>query len=177
MELAISASDVLKDAEKGSFYETAPHHDRSSLKWLQLDVKQILIPPRGETTFQYSVQVPKQLPLKGSYWAMILVEPVMKDGEAPVQKQQGYTIKSKIRYSYLIVLDIGVEEPRIKVLKKELKSEPNLQYAVDLKNTGGSMTFSKIMLDLYTPEGVFVRKIETLPRILLPNCSTQICQN
>ena len=171
MKVDFAVRDIVTDAEKGSLYEEAPHHVRSCSDWITLTSKQVVIPAKGSMDLRYTVKVPKNVPERGSYCAVIMMEPAL-DADDLKAPEKGVRVVTKVRYAYLLVVDIGTGEPKLKIVKKEVVPvNEHKEFWVDVQNIGQVMLRPRLAVDLYDPSGVIVTKQESMQQTILPNSS------
>lgn len=141
---------------------------RSNAKWLQLGQGQFSVPPQSLLKVHYQIRVPDDATLTGSYWSMLMVEPMaMSSPEGAAQMTQ------KMRFAVQVITQIGTTG------KRELAFiEPNILekngtplFTVDIKNTGERSLQPKISLELYDQHGAPLNKLEGSKLLLYPSTS------
>lgn len=152
---------------------------RSNGGWVRLSQEQLTIPAQGVASVQYEVSVPADDTLTGSYWSMIMIEPLSaaeSRDEAAVKKGQARTALTAVtRYGVQIASDMGDTG------KRELRfSNPRLVeskggkfLAVDVGNTGERSLNPQISLDLHGAQGGAVKKVTGNRQRLYPESSAR----
>lgn len=149
--------------------ETIP--SRSSARWIHLSQNRITLNPREQRKVYYEIEVPNDPNLKGSYWNIILVEPV--DVESIKQPENnGFTLKVKTRYAHHTVVNVGEGSPKIKVIKSEIKEEGDNRYlCMHVLNEGDKFYDPTLTLKLYGKDGKLVKTLEGHSERLYPGNS------
>ncbi len=109
---------------------------RSSAGWIQLSTNLLTLKPGEKTDFLYEMNVPNQLDAKGSYWCVVIVEPVK---DIKPNDKVGVSIASVIRYAILVVADIYSESAKVDLKFENVKivKEDNKRILkVAIANTG-----------------------------------------
>ena len=135
---------------------------RSNARWMTLSPRQIIVPPGETIAFKFSIQVPDDATLKGTYWSMVMIEPIpLSSAEstlAPVQS--GVGIAQVLRYGVQIITQVGrTGAKQIKFNALSLVAEGGKRSLVaDVLNTGEQWLRGKFSVDLYDSTGVFIGK-------------------
>lgn len=153
---------------------------RSNGGWLRLSQEQLTIPAQGVASVQYEVSVPADDTLKGSYWSMIMIEPLSAaesaDDPALKKGQARAALTAVTRYAVQIASDIGetgrrelrFDNPRLVESRDGKKI-----LTVDVGNTGERSLNPQISLDLHSAEGGAVRKVTGSRQRLYPASSAR----
>jgi len=161
--------DLMTDCG-GTYDFVAPNtHTRSLATWIATNVDERMLHPNEEYEVLYTVAVPKDSTLKGSYWSLLMVE-----GDTPLSEQQerGVNISSKTRYAIQVIVDVGTENmPPISFEKvnMESKSDTLKVLHVKIKNDGSTLVKPKLILDVMDSNGQKIKTFETSARKLYPN--------
>lgn len=152
---------------------------RSNGRWVRLSQEQLTIPAEGVASVRYEVTVPVDATLKGSYWSMIMIEPLAA-AESPDQGalrkgQARAALTAVTRYGVQLASDIGntgkaqlrFDNPRL------LQDKRGKLLAVDVGNTGERSLNPQISLELQAAEGAAVRKITGSRQRLYPDSSAR----
>jgi len=110
---------------------------QSNASWISIQTPEVLISPGEESDIPFTVSVPNQSGLKGTYWSMIMVEPSVAESEVSKGK---ITIKNTIRYGIQVSTTVGVPETgdkKMDILSRTLSKDGDASYLqLVLKNTG-----------------------------------------
>lgn len=159
------------------FYETCEPQARSNKNWITLSSDRISLNPGDKTNVHYTVNVPRDEALKGSYWSVLLIEPTEAD---PPEKQsaEGYHLFVKIRFAYHIVTDVSEGIRKLKVVQKEIQEVNGNKYlGIDIANTGEVFQNPLLTLKLYNKEGDLKNTLKAQSERLYPGNSQRYLLN
>lgn len=101
----------------GSIFYTEPlTNQRTNSSWIKLNTNLITLKGKEKTEVLYEIIVPNSVSDPGTYWSVIIVEPV--DDIKPSDNKPGVNITSVVRYAIQIITDYDTEKA-----KPELKFE------------------------------------------------------
>lgn len=163
--------DYWCNSEGEHFYEESINQPRSNASWVILSSARELLAPCERKNLFLTIQAPPQVPQEGSYWSVLLIEP----GD-PVQTvkpaSEGLQLEIKIRYAFHIVTNVGSGSPKLKILKKEMKTingEPYL--CVDVLNNGNLFLNPKLSVKLFDMRGKLAATLSSAAERLYPQSS------
>jgi len=138
---------------------------RSNAGWItfQITSSHISIPARSTLEVPYTIQVPDDPGLIGTYWSVVQVR-ILSPTEQPVaQKAAGVLIRHVISYAIQIVTHIGDTGTHdISIIGSQLsETDDELSFEVDIENTGERWVRPVVSLEIYTEEGDFVGRFES----------------
>ena len=136
---------------------------RSNASWVAPQTQRVTVPPRSEVTVPYSVKVPQNDSLRGTYWSAIMVEaaqtaPGATSGRG-AQAQVG--IGSVIRYAIQVATHIGATGTRTVKFEKPTAGQDSTGAAtldLDVMTTGDRAVRPKLSVELYDAQGVLKAK-------------------
>lgn len=139
----ISQKDFLCNSKGQSFYEDPVQHNRTNAHWIDLKATDILLGPKEKYFLAYEVKVPNHLELNGSYWSVVMIEPVE---EVKVQtKKNTVSVLTQVNYAVQIICNTattGKSEVMFKATEV-IHLQGRKYLLVDLEDTGES--YHKIM--------------------------------
>jgi hypothetical protein len=148
---------------------------RSNASWISFSPTDLIIPPGGKAALSYTVDVPRSSSLNGSYWSMIMIEPVESVSENPANEKSQMQLKTRVRFGVQFVTDIGQNIPvEIKILNKKLvyeKEKKILQLAIE--NTGKIWVRPDIWVELFNEKGMKMGKFNGTAARIYPGCSVR----
>ncbi|WP_261510143.1 DUF916 and DUF3324 domain-containing protein [Chryseobacterium paludis] len=101
----------------GTISYTAPHtNEKTNSDWIKLNTNYLSLKAKEKTEVYYEITVPDQISEAGSYWSVIIVEPV--DDIKPSNNSAGVNITSIVRYAIQVITDYDSEK-----LRPDLKFE------------------------------------------------------
>lgn len=146
---------------------------RTNGNWIKLNTNLVTLKGKEKTDVFYEITVPDQGIDPGSYWSVIIVEPV--DEIKPSDKQPGINISSVIRYAIQVITDYDTEKAKpdltfenIKVEKEEGKQTVKIAIA----NNGNLYCKPTASIEIYNRKtGEKIGTFSSLAMGLLPSTS------
>ena len=132
-EVKLYQRDYLFWADGRNEYPEPGTTPRSNARWVVLESpQQFTVPPKGTESIYYTLQVPEQAPeqepLCGTYWSMLMVEPIAPELLTPSGTAEGQAlvgIKTLMRYGIQMVTHLGDTGTRLLAFRnKQLLLEP-----------------------------------------------------
>ncbi len=171
-KIIIYQEDLLLSCDRKTVYEKVNSHTRSSANWLNLNVNEKVLKPNEIYDIRYSVNVPSQKGIQGSYWSIIMIE-----GVSPIKEEveSGVKIDSKVRYAIQVINNVGnvvngvlsFENIALDTREKALKV-----IDVKLKNGGLFLAKAKITVEIYDMAGRKVKILKSVERKIYPEKCT-----
>lgn len=156
-EVKLYQNDYGFDAEGRTDFGEPGKASRSNANWITISREVVIVPPNSVVQVDYEVRVPDVKGLSGTYWSVIMVEPIVaaspealgNDSEPTVQ------ITQTLRYAFQVVAHIGkgggaslaFSNPRVVV------TDGNTRFTIDVENTGLNWLRPKLSLELYSQTG------------------------
>jgi hypothetical protein len=150
---------------------------RSNARWMTFSPKQSLVPPGENLSIHYTIQVPEDATRTGTYWSVIMVEPILEsspESSAP-ERKPGVGLSQTVRYGVQIVTHFGDTGTRqLKFSQLKLVADGGKRSLVaDVENTGERWLRGTLSLDLYDSKGAFVGKFEAARKRMYPQTSVR----
>jgi hypothetical protein len=161
-------------------YSAPGTQPRSNGAWVSLAQEQVTVPPHATASVSYDVAVPADASLKGSYWSMIMIEPLSpaEAGNASALKkgQVRAAVTTVTRFGVQVASEIGnngtrelrFANPR---LTKGKDGKPSL--AIDVSNTGERTLRPSLALDLHNAQGAQRKGLSGAAQRLYPASAAQ----
>ncbi|MBV8328244.1 DUF3324 domain-containing protein [Chryseobacterium sp.] len=158
----------------GSINYTALHtNSRSNGDWIKLNTNLITLKGKEKTEVFYEITVPNKAIDPGSYWSIIIVEPV--DDIKPSDTKAGVNITSVIRYAIQVITDYETEKakPDLKFESVKIEKEEGRQVAkIAIANNGNLYCKPTASIEIYSRKtGEKIGNYSSLAMGLLPNNS------
>jgi len=163
-EVKIYQTDYLFFCDGRNIYGEPGKEARSNADWISFSPAHLMIPPQETAVVSYTIRVPGDKSLVGTYWSMIMVEGIGKDSPeastAPEEDKTKISIRQVIRYGIQIVTHIGDSEIRnLKILdQKFIKEKENYLLQLDIENVGERWLRPEVWAELYNQKGSFIGK-------------------
>lgn len=179
-EVKLYQTDYAFTADGRNDYGEPGRLSRSNANWIVIDRNHLRVPAGGTADVGYRVRVPSGSGLRGSYWSMIMVEPIAKgSAESGEPLPERTTRLSQVtRYGVQVITDIGnggagaldFSNPR---LLDPAEGHGQRLFAVDVENTGARWLRAKLWIELYSREGAPVGKFDGPLKRLFPGTSAR----
>lgn len=174
-EVKLYQTDYSFAADGSSHYDPPGNMPRSNAKWVGISRDAITVPANATERIEYEVRVPADKGLTGTYWSMIMVEPIAKGSRESSEALPENTaaISQTLRYGIQVVTNIGkggkaeltFDNPRL------LQEEGKRFFAIDVSNTGQRSLRTALWLELYSDKGSPVGKFQGSAQRLYPGTS------
>ncbi|MGH7617017.1 MAG: hypothetical protein ACREPM_07315 [Gemmatimonadaceae bacterium] len=172
-EARIYQTDFTFAADGRTGYGTPGTAPRSNAKWVALGASYVEIPAGATVPVNYTVSVPADSSLKGSYWSMVMVEAIAEgapESRAPnARVQVGLAIAT--RYGTQIATNIGasgVSRLAFDSLTATTTAKGTQGLRFDFINTGERANRFVLSLELYNEAGELVKKASQSRGLLYP---------
>lgn len=162
IELKLYQHDYLFTADGTNEYPPPGTIPRSNAKWVQLSESRLIVPADTIKEVPYQVNVPNNPGLSGSYWSLIMVEPITEgslesalSGESKPSKQFHVGVVQVMRYAVQVISHIG-QTGQKKLTFKNAKmdyKEGKAFFIVDIFNVGERALRVKLWSDVYDAVG------------------------
>jgi hypothetical protein len=151
---------------------------RSNARWITIAPTRATIPPGEHASFAYTIQVPDNLSLVGTFWSVVMVEPVdvsSPESSSPGPKEPSLSVRQVVRYAIQIATSIGATgSVELKFAGFGLdQSGSGRSLQIDLENAGERMYRATVWADVYDEKGQYVGKFEAGQRRLYPGTSAR----
>ncbi|MFC3159666.1 Protein of unknown function C-terminal [Chryseobacterium arachidis] len=158
----------------GTTNYTAPHTNRkTNSDWIKMNTNLVTLKGKEKTEIHYEILVPDKIAEPGSYWSVIMVEPV--EEIKPDNNKQGVNITSIIRYAIQVITDIDSEnaKPDLKFEGVKIEKEEGRQIVkVAMANKGNLYCKPTINVEIYNKKnGQKLGSFSSLASGLLPQTS------
>lgn len=164
-EVKVYQTDYLFFFDGRNIYGEPGETPRSNADWITFSPKRLVIPPKETSQVNYTVKVPDDETLVGTYWSMIMVEGISKDSPEVIKPEEGKVklgIRTVLRYGIQMVTHIG--DTGARKLKfsntKLLKDEEMRILQLDIENIGERWLRPFLWAELYDEKGSYIGRFE-----------------
>jgi hypothetical protein len=169
-EARVSAADYRFLADGSTFYDAPGTLERSSAAWVRFSPSRLTLAPGEEATVAYTVAVPADAALRGSYWSVLLVETV--DPASAAERAGRVQIAPTIRYAVQLATHVGQAERRIALQGARLTDDQDGRaLLVDVVNTGEHADRLELRVDLFDAEGAPAGRLSSTRGVVYPGSS------
>jgi hypothetical protein len=176
-DVRVYQTDYLFRASGETFYDEAGASWRSNADWISVSPQWLTVPARSNASVHYSVKIPDDPGLNGSYWSMVMVEPLESTSQT-VKDENGDArvgLTTLVRYGIQVVTDIGDTASReIRFQDSRLvDSEGRRLLEIDVENTGEAWLSPFLSLELYDKDGSPLYHFDGRQQRIYPGCSVR----
>lgn len=151
---------------------------RSNSSWITFSPSRVTLPPKETTFVYYTVNVPKNDQLLGTYWSMIMVEPVPETSPESPGFEKGkikFGVQMLVRYAIQISTTIGdTGLKKIKFLDKKIVREEGKRFLIiDIENVGERLLVPWVSAEIFSRKGESLGKFDSASQQIrvYPGCS------
>ncbi|WP_313580791.1 hypothetical protein [Chishuiella sp.] len=157
----------------GSITYTNLHtNKRSNAEWIKLNTNLLTLKGKEKTEILYEINISDKLINVGSYWSVIIVEPV--EDIKPNNDKFGVNITSIVRYAIQIITDYKTDNANTDLKFENIKvekEEGRKILKIGVINNGDLYCKPIASIELYNNKGEKVGTYSSLAMGLLPNNS------
>lgn len=158
----------------GTIYYTAPHtNEKTNADWIKMNTNLVTLKAKEKTEVYYEITVPDKISDPGSYWSVIIVEPV--EDIKPTDSKQGVNITSIIRYAIQVITDLDSDKakPDLKFEGIKIEKEDGRQILkVAIANKGNLYCKPTAVIEIYNKKnGQKIGNFSSQAMGLLPQTS------
>lgn len=154
-------------------YTAVRTNKRTNGEWIKLNTNLVSLKGKEKTEVFYEITVPNQVADPGSYWSVIIVEPV--EDIKPSDSKTGVSITSVIRYAIQVITDFETEKakPDLKFESVKVEKQEGKQTAmIAIANNGNLYCKPTATIEIYNRKtGEKVGSYSSLTMGLLPDNS------
>jgi hypothetical protein len=177
-KVKVYQTDYLFYADGSNIYGPPASNPVSNANWITLSAKWIIIPAGETAPVNYSVQVPRNLDLHGTYWSLVMVESTADTSAGGTSAATGKYVlglQTNIRYGVQIITDIkDTGTRRIEFLDKKIIDEKGKKFLqLDIKNTGERWLDPVVSVQLYNKDGKLLGTFSSAKSRIFPACSVR----
>lgn len=177
-QIAIYKNDYLFYADGTIIYGEPGRAPRTNASWLSLSPNELTIPPDETASIFYTLQVPDNQDLSGTYWSIIMIEPTSETGPQVLEDKKHKVkigIQTRVRYAVQIITNIGdTGAPKINFLDKKLVNQDGKRILqLDVENIGERWLSPAVWVELYDNYGNKMGRFESRKERIYPECSVR----
>jgi hypothetical protein len=157
-EARVYLSDYSFGAGGRTTYAAPGSLPRSSARWVAFTPSSVRIPPGGEATVGYTVTVPADAALHGTYWSVVMVEGIAhgspESTSAPAAARVRLGVRPTIRYAVQLATTLGADAPQVRFASaRAYPSAGGKVLELDLANAGEVAYRPEIRVELFDEAG------------------------
>jgi len=177
-EVKVYPTDYLFYADGRVVYAEPGTIPRSSARWITIYPHQVTVPAGGSDSVSYVIQVPEDANLRGTYWSMVMVEPIVPEALELPKPEEGKVqigIRTVTRYAVQMVVHIGdTGERKLRFAERQLLvQEGTRTLQLDVENVGERRLVPLLWAELYDQQGESIGRFEGGRLRTYPGCSAR----
>ena len=174
----IYQTDYLFFADGRTIYGDPGSNPRSNAPWISYGTSRVAIPANGTAAASYEMIVPDSIQLSGSYWSVVMIEPVSDVSDPSSREKAGEVsvgVRTIVRYAVQIITNIGDSgNSSIEVTDNKLVTDNGSTFLqLDIENNGECWLSPSVWTDLYGNDGTYVGRFESGRKRVFPGCSVR----
>lgn len=154
-------------------YSTPQTNGKTNASWIKINTNLVTLKAKEKTEVYYEITVPNNVSEPGTYWSVIMVEPV--EEIKPNDKKEGVKITSIIRYAIQVITDLDSEKakPDLKFEGVKIEKEEGRKILkVAIANKGNLYCKPTVNVEIYNKKtGEKVGNFSSMASGLLPQTS------
>lgn len=169
-------TDYTFDFRGDAHYSPPGSVSRSNSSWISFSPKQFTLAPGATRQVSYTVDVPSNEELSGTYWSVFMVEPAPTGSSASEdQEERGVSVRQVFRFAVQVVTHIEDSgERKLEILDAQLTdSEGATELRLDVENTGERWLRPDVWAEIFTDDGSKVTRIEAGRDRIYPGTSVR----
>ena len=177
-EVKIYQTDYMAYADGRVLFGDPGLLPRSNARWVTFSPAQVTVPAGETAVVRYAVQVPDDASLKGSYWSMLMVEPIPEgspESTVPEPGKISLSLIQVLRYGLQIVTQVGqTGTTQVQFADVQLSTDAGTRVLVaDVANTGDRWFVGHLWVELYDVRGKLVGKFDAGAKRMFPGSSVR----
>lgn len=168
-------TDYLFQADGTNSYGAPGSHARSNAQWVTVTPTDVMIPAGEAVEITYSVAVPAEPGIPGTYWSMVMVEPTDAPAEALTDPSDpSIGLRTTIRFGIQIATHVAGEvDHRLQIVNPQLVVDEagarHLEFV--LLNDGAMGYRPKVSLEVFDQSGGQLLTKESQRGLIYPGTS------
>jgi hypothetical protein len=169
-------TDYLFQSDGSNTFGTAGELARSNAAWLDFSPNRIIIPPNSTYLINYSVNVPADSTLSGTYWSMLMVEESAPAETTSSPADQQAAISQIVRYGVQCITHIGTSgESDLQIVEAKLSADSGnvKELLLDVRNDGERWAVPVVWTELFDNDGKTLGKFDGEKKRIFPGTSVR----
>ncbi|NQT24496.1 hypothetical protein HQ585_04010 [candidate division KSB1 bacterium] len=172
-EVKLYQTDYLFYSDGTNQYAEPGSIKRSNADWITFSPPRLTIPPSENARVNYTINVPSDEMLIGTYWSILMVEEVPLSSLELNPEEEEVGITQVLRYAIQMISNIGDTGNRmIQFINTKVIQESNRRVLqINIENTGETILRPKVWTEFYNSEGQHVGTYEAQTKRTYPGTS------
>ena len=169
VEVKIGQYDYRTLADGSVLFDPPGTQVRSNANWIHLDTTRVRLDKNMEWQIPYTITVPNDPSLKGTYWSTLMVEPAPAAFRTP---EKGVGLQFVVRYAIKIATTIrGTGEVKLQISKPVIQVlDKDRRVVMGVANSGTRLFMPTAVLQVYAKDGRVLLESRRPAQALFPGC-------
>ncbi|MFC1539091.1 hypothetical protein ACFL6H_06695 [Candidatus Latescibacterota bacterium] len=175
-EVRVYQTDYSFSADGKTIYGNPAESPRSNAGWLFIHPNRLTIAPGSTSPVYYTIKVPDNQDITGTYWSIIMVEEITAASPESTQRSKSVGINAIMRYGVQIITEIGTTgTSSLQFLDRKfiISEDGTKTFQLDLENNGEKWYIPDLWIEVYDNAGNSVEQFEGAKRRIFPGCSVR----
>lgn len=159
-------------ADGTSHFDAPGSTPRSNAKWIVLSTSQVVVPPAGDANVAYTVSVPPNDSLRGTYWSTVMVEGA--SSAPPVAGRREVALGVVMRYAVQLATHLqetGTRTLTFPTHRLTMDGDTTRTLELSFENTGERAYRPLLWVEVYDAQGALRLKEKQQRGLLYPGTS------
>jgi len=170
----IYQTDYLFFADGTSHFDDPGTAARSNAKWITPTVRSLLVPPSSEMTVTYTVRIPANDSLSGTYWSTIMVEGAPSEAGRPSSGRPQVGVGAIMRYAVQVATHIrttGSRKVNFANSRFLTNADSAQTFELEVQNVGERAYRPALWIEVYDEQGALKANVRQERGLLYPGTS------
>lgn len=170
----IYQTDYLFYADGTSHFNEVGNAPRSNGRWITPTVRSLLVPPASEMTVSFTVKVPANDSLRGSYWSVIMVEGAPTEAGRSSGGRPQVGLGAVVRYAVQVATHIATTGSRKVGFANSrflTNADSTQTFELEVKNEGERAYRPAVWIEVYDEQGTLRANARQERGLLYPGTS------
>ena len=177
-DVRLFQTDYITKADGTSDYGEAGHTPRSNAEWITVSPTRVRLAGGETRPVRYKGRVPANAKLTGTYWSMLMVEPLVAAPSTAPQSQPNklaVALQPNIRFGIQLVTEVGKDaKSSLQVQDKRLVySTEKRSLELDIANNGEHLLVPNMSVELFDKSGATVGRFDAGRARVYPDCAVR----
>ncbi|MEQ6122527.1 hypothetical protein [Reichenbachiella sp. MALMAid0571] len=168
-------NEALFSCTSGRVFTEKSTHVQSSSTWFEGEVMEKVLSPREKYVYRFTIRIPEDPSLRGSYWTALMVSV-----EKPIREEimnNGIGLNTKVRYAVGLLTNVNeFDEVTLDFEEVDLDTDSpkyKNELGIKIRNNGIFIEGVALVLEVYNDAGKRVAVFETDRNMVFPGvCKT-----
>ena len=170
----IYQTDYLFFADGTSHFDSVGSAPRSNGAWITPTVRSLLVAPGSEMTVSYTVKVPANESLRGTYWSAMMVEGAPTEAGRPSAGRPQVGLGAVVRYAVQLathIRDTGSRKVSFANSRFLTNADSTQSFELEVRNDGERAYRPALWIEVYDEQGAMRANARAERGLLYPGTS------